>query len=122
MKKTVISGVRKHFDFWENNTVDTKNGGFIGKMNHQGQIDPNVIKGGVLNARILWTFSEAYHFTHEPRYLTLAQRAFDYLKAHFWDTQHGGVYWAVDALGNPFEYSKANLWTGFCDVCFCKFL
>jgi len=121
LKKQLSQELENILTFWENNTVDIKNGGFIGKMNHQGQIDPNAIKGGVLNARILWTFSEAYHFTHEPRYLTLAQRAFDYLKNYFWDTQHGGVYWAVDALGNPSSTRKQIYGQAFAMYAFASF-
>jgi len=63
-------------------------------------------KGAVLNARILWTFSAAYNLTHEPVYLNLAARAYQYIRDFFVDKEYGGVYWSVDHKGNPLETEK----------------
>ncbi|MBO0938407.1 AGE family epimerase/isomerase [Fibrella sp. HMF5335] len=92
--------------FWATHSLDNAHGGFIGRISGEGVPDPAAPKGGVLNARILWTFAAAYRHTKKPQYLVLADRAYDYLMAHFWDKKHGGVYWSVNADGTPRETHK----------------
>jgi len=46
--------------FWSTKMVDNENGGFYGQMDGYNLIIPKADKGGILNARILWTFSSAY--------------------------------------------------------------
>ena len=93
-------------DFWLANTLDERRGGFIGQMDGAGQIDTQADKGSILNARILWTFSAAYRHTGEAATLAAATRAFEYLLAHFIDNEHGGIYWLVDADGQPLNTRK----------------
>ena len=92
--------------FWVANSLDNEHGGFLGRIRSDGKPDPAAPKGGVLNARILWTFAAAYRHTKNPQYLALADRAHDYLMAHFQDTQFGGVYWSVAADGSPLDTHK----------------
>ncbi len=92
--------------FWVTHSLDNERGGFIGRITGAGVPDPAAPKGGVLNARILWTFSAAYRHTKNKQYLALAHRAYDYLMAHFWDREYGGVYWSVAADGSPLETRK----------------
>lgn len=107
--ETYRSAVRQELEnilrFWNDHTFDEKNGGFIGKMDVQGQIDANAPKGLVLNARILWTFSSAYPHTQNPRDWAAAQRAVGAL-APFKDAQWGGYYWSTQADGTPLELRK----------------
>jgi mannobiose 2-epimerase len=93
-------------DFWLANTLDERRGGFIGQMDSAGRLDADASKGSILNARILWTFSAAYRQTGQPAHLAAATRAFDYLLAHFVDNEHGGIYWLVDADGQPLNTRK----------------
>ena len=93
-------------NYWAKYTVDEKNGGFLGALDNKNNIIENAPKGAVLNARILWSFSAAYNFNQEASYLKLAKRSFEYLKKHFIDNELGGVYWSVDALGNPLDTKK----------------
>ncbi|TXK52628.1 N-acyl-D-glucosamine 2-epimerase [Pontibacter qinzhouensis] len=93
-------------DFWMRHASDTRNGGFVGKMDNQGQVDYDAPKGSVLNARILWTFAAAYRHTGETNYLAMADRAFDYVLQHFLDKNFGGVYWSVTATGEPLNTRK----------------
>ncbi|WP_210488172.1 AGE family epimerase/isomerase [Rufibacter aurantiacus] len=92
--------------FWSENTLDHQYGGFVGQIDHTGTINPEAPKGSILNARILWTFSAAYRHTRKEVYLTIATRAFDYLCTSFLDSAHGGVYWMVDAQGQPLDTRK----------------
>jgi mannobiose 2-epimerase len=105
-----VRRVRRQLDeniipFWVSRTLDEK-GGFIGRMTNDGTVDKKAPKGLILNTRILWTFSALYVFEKKPEYLALARRAYDYLMEHFWDGEHGGVFWTVDWQGRPLEDKK----------------
>ncbi len=93
-------------DFWAKNSLDLVNGGFIGKLDCSGKKDYSSIKGGVLNARILWTFSSAWMATGNSIYQEIADRAFEYMKNHLIDPINGGTYWSVDASGNKLDGRK----------------
>jgi mannobiose 2-epimerase len=92
--------------FWLEKSVDSEYGGFIGQMSNDGTIDPRALKGLILNARLLWTFSALYRSNEDNRYRDMAQRAYDYLQTHFWDSQHGGTFWQVDFQGHPLDDKK----------------
>ncbi|MDR6783814.1 mannobiose 2-epimerase [Pedobacter africanus] len=100
---TELSGI---LDWWMTYTVDQEHGGFYGKVDNDNIADTQAEKGLVLNARILYTFSSAYSLNGKKAYLTIAQRAFDYLITHFLDTEYGGFYWAVDFTGKPSASKK----------------
>ncbi len=90
--------------FWQR--MADPSGGFYGKADFFGNIDPGANRGGVLCARILWTFSAAFRATNEPIYRKMAAHAQDYLLAHFYDHTYGGVYWMLDAAGQPVSDKK----------------
>ncbi|MBC6612465.1 AGE family epimerase/isomerase [Hymenobacter sp. BT507] len=92
--------------FWLEKTVDHQHGGFIGQMSSAGEVDPAAGKGGILNARILWTFSAAYRYTSRPDYREAATRAFRYLLDYFMDAEYGGIYWLLDTQGQPLNTRK----------------
>lgn len=92
--------------YWTENTVDEKHGGFIGRITHDNEKQSDAPKGSVLNSRILWSFSAAYNLTEKDDYLAIAGRAYDYLCAHFFDKEAGGVYWSVTAAGSPLDTKK----------------
>ena len=66
--------------FWFKHSLDRQRGGFYGKILNNGKIDLLAPKGLVLCARILWTFSKAFHISHDNDYLCVAKHAFTYLK------------------------------------------
>jgi mannobiose 2-epimerase len=92
--------------YWEQFTIDKKDGGFYGAINNDNVVLPGSPKGSVLNSRILWTFSAAYKFNPKPAYFELAERAFHYIRTYFQDAEFGGVYWSVTATGEPLETRK----------------
>lgn len=92
--------------YWMNHTPDKEYGGFYGKIDNNNQVDSHAPKGVVLNARILWTFSEAYRTTGNEAYLATANRAYDYLVTHFSDKEYGGFYWSVSYNGTPLDTKK----------------
>ncbi|WP_310552096.1 AGE family epimerase/isomerase [Paenibacillus glufosinatiresistens] len=93
-------------DFWIRHTLDDARGGFVGEIDSRMNVNPSAEKSLVLNARILWTFSSAYRLYGDPAYLKMADRALDYLRQHFIDSEYGGLYWMVDADGNPSQTKK----------------
>jgi mannobiose 2-epimerase len=92
--------------FWMKHTLDHENGGFYGCVSNDLQVDNTVERSAVLCARILWTFSKAYGIYKDEQYLRVARHACDYLTRRFWDSDFSGVYWALDALGNPINDRK----------------
>lgn len=93
------------FNWWMHSAVDP-NGGFVGKIDHDRKVYPEAPKGAVLNARILWSFSAGYNSCRKEEYLTHAHRAFKYIRNHFVDKEYGGVYWTVNAAGEPLNTRK----------------
>ncbi len=87
--------------FWRSVTPDNKNGGFYGQIGVNNTIHNNIPRTSVTCSRILWTFSHAYSIYKNTDYLDIANRAFDYLNAAFWDKENAGLYWSVDLHGNP---------------------
>ncbi|MBO9151775.1 AGE family epimerase/isomerase [Chitinophaga sp. GCM10012297] len=92
--------------FWMEHTIDERHGGFKGRIMHNGAADAYALKGVVLNARILWTFSVAHRYDARPEYIATARRAYAYITEHFIDTEFGGVYWTVDYTGKPVDTKK----------------
>lgn len=92
--------------FWMKKMVDEKRGGFFGRMTGENQLMPDAPKGGILNARILWTFSSAALHLQSAEYLAMATRAKEYIFAHFFDEEEGGTYWMLHADGTPADTKK----------------
>ncbi len=92
--------------YWLDHTIDTKNGGFVGRVDSENKPHPDAPKGAILNGRILWSFSAGYLHTPKKEYLDAAHRAYEYIVKHFFDRKNGGVYWTITADGKPNETRK----------------
>ena len=92
--------------FWSGKMTDEKNGGFYGRIDVNDKLHPDAYKGGILNARILWTFSSAFLVLRDSSYLRLALRARDYIFSHFLDSKFGGAYMSVNSKGEPLDSRK----------------
>ncbi|MBO6108364.1 MAG: AGE family epimerase/isomerase [Eubacterium sp.] len=97
--------------FWEK-LKDDENGGYYGRMEFNGTLRRDAVKGGILHARILWAFSNAYTVLKDPEYLPYAKHAYEFLTGPLWDEQFGGVYWSVTSDGKPAE----DLKHGYCQA------
>jgi mannobiose 2-epimerase len=86
--------------------TDEKQGGFYGRINGHGRLVEKEDKGGILNARILWSFSAAYNHLGSMEYKDMAVRAKDYILEYFFDPVHGGTFWTVDYKGRPADTKK----------------
>lgn len=89
--------------YWSTRAIDQKNGGFVGRIDGRDQVVENAPKGGILNARILWTFSAAYRCLRRPKYLEMANRAKTYVFDHFFDPERGGSYWSLTPEGEKLD-------------------
>jgi len=104
---------RNLLPFWSTKMVDYKNGGYFGRINGDNQVFPKEDKGGILNARILWTYSSAYRIYKDTAYLRLAARSKDYIMAHFIDKEFGGAYRSVKSTGEPSDTRKQTYTQSF---------
>ena len=93
-------------DWWVKYSLDHEQGGFYGEVSATNQPEKNASKGIILNARILWFFSEVAREVNNPDYHRCAQRAYEYIVANFVDKEFGGVYWELDAAGVPINTKK----------------
>lgn len=113
LKQEVLDTLEKNIlPFWLN-FQDEENGGFYGQMTGEGKLVKDANKGGILNARILWSFSAAYRVLRKPEYLAAATRAKDYILKYFIDPVYGGTYWELDCKGNPVDTKKQFYAIGF---------
>ncbi|MDO4956500.1 MAG: AGE family epimerase/isomerase [Bacteroidales bacterium] len=99
--------------FWLNKMEDRENRGYYGQMTGKGELVKTANKGGILNARMLWTYSSAYRVLGNPEYLMAATRQKDYILEHFYDKEFGGTFWELDYLGNPVDTKKQFYALGF---------
>ena len=107
LKKEVTEDLTRNIlPYWSAKMVDNVNGGFYGRIDGNDKVYPEAEKGGILNARILWTYSSAYRVMGDTSYLRLAKRAKDYILAHFIDSQYGGAYMSLKADGTPSNTRK----------------
>jgi mannobiose 2-epimerase len=105
-KKEVQEELQSILSYWMHHTLDEEKGGFFGKIDNHNIVHKEAPKGSVLNSRILWAFSSSYNFLQDQQYLSIADRAYDYLINQFLDKEYGGVYWSVDHEGKPLDTKK----------------
>ncbi len=91
--------------FWMKKMPDPR-GGFYGEIDGCGRARPDVPKGNILNARILWTFSAVHRFFPEPEYKAMAERAYKEIREKFVDFEYGGMYWTLTPDGAPMDTKK----------------
>jgi cellobiose epimerase len=92
--------------FWLRYTRNPANGGYYGLIAADMTVRPAAPRGALLTSRILWTFSTAYRVYRDPAYLEMARWAYRDLMDHFWDREHGGLYWTIAADGTPMDMHK----------------
>lgn len=108
-------------DWWATQALDTHNGGFAGEVSNEGVARHDAKKGAVLNARILWFFSEAGLCLDDPLAKTMAHRAYNALSSHFTDKEHGGLFWSINADGSVLESKKQTYAQAFGIYAYCAY-
>lgn len=97
-------------EWWAQRTLDPVNGGFVGEVDLLGIANIRANKGGILNARILWFFSELACYEGSEIYRGIADIAYRYLTTYFWDEEYHGIYWELDCRGKVVD-SKKHVYT-----------
>jgi mannobiose 2-epimerase len=92
--------------FWLEQAPDHLHGGFVGRRESDLRLVADAPKGLILNARMLWTFSAVHRVYPDERHRAMADRAFEALTRSFWDHEHGGAFWMVEASGGPADTKK----------------
>lgn len=92
--------------YWMLKMPDEVNGGFYGRIDGKENVYTDAEKGGILNARILWTFSSAYRILKDPEYLKIADRAKNYILVRFIDPEYGGAFMSLNSDGTPLNTRK----------------
>jgi len=107
LKEKVTDNLNNNIlSYWSAKIPDEVNGGFYGRIDRNNRVIADAGKGGILNARILWTYSAAYRVTKNPEYLKLATRAKDYILSNFIDREYGGAYMMLNYKGEPQDTRK----------------
>lgn len=106
----MIQAVKRHLTeqilpFWKA-LKDEENGGFYGKVDYDLNVYRENEKGGILNSRILWFFSNSYLTLRDSDDIEYARHAYNQLVDKFIDKEYGGVYWSVTYDGTPLDTTK----------------
>jgi mannobiose 2-epimerase len=109
--KALASGMKKELvenilPYWINNMCSSSEDGFYGRIDGHEELDPSAPVGGIMTARILWTFASAYRILGNPEYLDTALKAKKLIINNFYDHDFGGTYWSLDAEYNPLDTKK----------------
>lgn len=91
--------------YWMNKMC-TPEGGFYGRISGTEVLEPTAPVGGIMTARILWTFASAYRVLGNPEYLEMALKAKSIIINHFYDPEFGGIYWSLNPDYTPLDTKK----------------
>ncbi|MFA5058002.1 MAG: AGE family epimerase/isomerase [Opitutaceae bacterium] len=106
--KFSLSELRRHAEqeltedilpFWVRHAFDPVTGRLAGVVANDLRRFDDGPRHAVICARILWTFAAAARRDPRPEWLETGRRALALLTGPFWDAQHGGVFWSLDAAG-----------------------
>src|SRR5690606_31508585 len=112
-RQHMLDELQRIGSWWLTYAQDTEHEGFYGQIFNDNTPLATADKGVVMNARILWFFSEAALFTNDDAYKKAARRAYEYLVNYFFDEVHGGFYWSLDYTGKVTSTKKQVYAQGF---------
>ncbi len=92
--------------FWMKYGIERNGHGFYGAVDLQGKPVFGAPKSCVLNARILWTFSQAAILFKNEIYAEIADKAFNVLQEDFADKKFGGYFMSIDSDNQPLDTIK----------------
>lgn len=93
----------------------TPSGGLLGRISGDDRSDPSAPVGGIMTARVLWTYASAYrvlkaegHSSPETlqEYMDMALRAKRLIIDRFFDSEYGGTYWSLNPDLSPADTKK----------------
>ena len=92
--------------YWRDKTTDTFTRGFYGRISGDETLHTDAIRGAIMNARILWTFANAYRLFRNSEDLKTATIAKNEIIDRFYDNEYGGIYWSLTHEGIPCDTKK----------------
>lgn len=106
----MVKEIRSHLTdciipFWKG-LRDDVNGGYIGYMDYDLNVDKKAVKGCILNSRITWFFANAYMALKDESLLAEARHGYEFMQRYCVDQERGGVYWSVNYDGTPEDTIK----------------
>ncbi len=119
MNEKILSEIKNDLSnnilpYWEKYSRDTVNKGFFGDIDNDNKQDSSIERSIVMTSRFLWAYSAAARFLKEPKYLDMADFAYDVITEKFIDKKNGGVYWSVMPDGTPKVSKKQIYGEAFC--------
>ena len=100
--------------YWEKYSRDTVNTGFFGVIDNENNCNAASDRIIVMTSRFLWTYSAVARLTKNPKYLEMADFAYDVIINKYWDKKNGGVYWSIMPDGTPKVSKKQIYGEAFC--------
>lgn len=105
--------------FWSQRVTDPA-GGYFGFIDCDGVVQKDAPRGGVVNARILWSFSIASRLI-DSKYGASARHSYAYLTRYFHDKENGGFYWMLDSKGDVISDRKQTYAQAFSLYAFAEY-
>lgn len=96
---------RAILNWWQTHMPDDGDG-FWGEVSADGAPVKDAPRAVILYTRLLWFFSAMADYLDAPEALGLAHRAAAYIRKHFLDPDHGGLYWLLDHKGQVIDARK----------------
>jgi mannobiose 2-epimerase len=92
--------------FWSRHAFDPRTGNLVGMVTNDLRTYDNGPRHAVLCSRVLWAFAAGAQVDPAGAWLVSGRKAFTLLDTSFWDQKNGGVYWSIDAAGQPLSDRK----------------
>lgn len=102
--------------WWRREIFDGQGRMLAGRTNDGAELPGP--RSAVLGTRLLWTFASAESRLGEPAAPQL-DWAHDWLSDRLIDPEHGGVFWCVDATGQPLDVHKQTYAQAFAIYALC---
>ncbi|MBW8734348.1 MAG: AGE family epimerase/isomerase, partial [Asticcacaulis sp.] len=91
--------------WWRTHMPDGADG-FFGEIDADGRAVSDAPRSVILYTRMLWFFSAAATYLASDDARAMAQRTALYIRRHFADPDHGGLYWLLDSRGQVIDAKK----------------
>jgi mannobiose 2-epimerase len=107
--------------YWIKYGVDNESDSFYGAVGMDNKPVSGINRSCVLNARILWTFSQADLMYSNLKYKEMADRAYHVLINHFYDEAYGGFFMEIssdNSMANAIKHTYAQ---AFAIYALCKY-
>jgi len=107
----------KMLPFWLDKSIDGQYGGYLTRIDENGNVNAGMNKMIITQTRMLWGFSALKDFAPE-KYAGeteyAARQGYDFLIKYFWDEQNGGFRWettreGVSVDGGKLVYAQSKI-------------